>query len=847
MFWNQRGALVRGVVATPLLFATALLVVSGCGHGEGDSSARPTSTSTAAGVDATCGAARAEEELFGSEGWTMERGDSVFTVGATTGVTALAAPRAWRVGIVGLHDAHSAAPRLTQARLLALLDEVALFFRDASAGRLEVSTGPGRVFGPVEVGDVGSLEQRIASAVRGAGVRLEAFDAVIAVGEVHGAPSWGSPIAPSLAWASPAAHHVAHQLGHQLGLGHARRAVCAARGVGAARVIEASDCRSDERGDGLSVMGALALGQPSAFHKLKAGLLSEREVPEVTESGVFALSPLEAPSGLLRGLRLPWGRSTLSVEYRVSLPAGASEAPGSNSGAVLHRDADLLQLEDTSSPSAGGLVLHPGAPALEVKGVASLRVLRADRALAVEVTLLPPVADLRWDGREEGLSGIAPWSSRLSWTGTGTCTLSEGGLVPSEGFRALDLEAGLHVFELECSNTVGVARDVVRVEVNSPSRPPSVTLSLNGQESDASAYAGEPLTVAFTSRLATHGCVRTGAWSGPSTIGAVTTEVPRTPGARAYGVRCANPLGVIELRRTVVVLTPPTVALQRPARARGAMRGALELKLAVSDWAAVDKVELVTAGGPVPVIEGVARLDTSLLPDGVTEVRAVARRLDGALVASRPLSLQVDNTPPHVVLREPSSGRVGKSVTLRASGSDARSAVTLQLLLDGQPVGAPRTASTRVMTWDIADLPHGNTYRWQARATDAAGNSSVTAPAVLTVDKVAPALTTPLVGEITPTSATVRWRSSEPTETSLRFGAHSRSTRRTLPDLRSEHAVLLEALEPATQYTVRIKARDRAGNAGTAVAVTFRTADGPAQQAVLASARARTRRSSERK
>jgi hypothetical protein len=97
----------------------------------------------------------------------------------------------------------------------------------------------------------------------------------------------------------PSVRAAAHELGHNLGLG---RASALAKG--------------DEYGDPFSVMGSGGTLHLNGVHKLQLGWLAPQNVLEVSQSGVYELAPLGAPSGGPQLLRLVRGSGALVVEYR---------------------------------------------------------------------------------------------------------------------------------------------------------------------------------------------------------------------------------------------------------------------------------------------------------------------------------------------------------------------------------------------------------------------------------------------------------------------------------------------------------------------------------------------------
>ena len=137
----------------------------------------------------------------------------------------------------------------------------------------------------------------------------------------------------STAWINgePTVQAAAHELGHNLGLGHASSLRCLSGGL---PVALGSDCtKAEEYGDPFTLMGSGGTLHMSGVHKLQLGWLGPANVIDVTKSGTFALAPLGTVSVDAQILQIPRGKSTLVVEYRQSGAAferfgGPFEPPG---------------------------------------------------------------------------------------------------------------------------------------------------------------------------------------------------------------------------------------------------------------------------------------------------------------------------------------------------------------------------------------------------------------------------------------------------------------------------------------------------------------------------------------
>jgi hypothetical protein len=103
------------------------------------------------------------------------------------------------------------------------------------------------------------------------------------------------------------------------------------------------------------------------------------------------------------------------------------------------------------------------------------------------------------------------------------------------------------------------------------------------------------------------------------------------------------------------------------------------------------------------------------------------------------VSVTADTAAPSVALTSPAPGAVvGGAVTLTAAASDDVGVAGVQFLLDGAPVGAEDTAAPYSFTWSSGTASNGS-HVLTARARDAAGNTSTSAPVAVTVSNAAAA------------------------------------------------------------------------------------------------------------
>ncbi|MDR4484699.1 MAG: Ig-like domain-containing protein [Nitrospirales bacterium] len=91
-----------------------------------------------------------------------------------------------------------------------------------------------------------------------------------------------------------------------------------------------------------------------------------------------------------------------------------------------------------------------------------------------------------------------------------------------------------------------------------------------------------------------------------------------------------------------------------------------------------------------------------------------------------------DTTPPTVALTAPSAGTVSGTVTVSASASDNVGVTGVQFRLQGANLGAEDTSSPYSTSWNTTTVPNGS-YTLTAIARDAAGNTTIATPLIVTV------------------------------------------------------------------------------------------------------------------
>ena len=128
-------------------------------------------------------------------------------------------------------------------------------------------------------------------------------------------------------------------------------------------------------------------------------------------------------------------------------------------------------------------------------------------------------------------------------------------------------------------------------------------------------------------------------------------------------------------------------------------------------------------------------LNTTALPEGPRELRAIARDTAGHQVQSTTITRTIDNTPPQVTPNTPTSG--SGTVTMTATASDSGSGIAY-VKWEAFYMGAwyefcRDTAAPYSCSGDSAAVPDG-TYSIRVTTVDNAGVSTMSPPSSITID-----------------------------------------------------------------------------------------------------------------
>jgi hypothetical protein len=199
--------------------------------------------------------------------------------------------------------------------------------------------------------------------------------------------------------------------------------------------------------------------------------------------------------------------------------------------------------------------------------------------------------------------------------------------------------------------------------------------------------------------------------------------------------------------------------------------------------------------------------------------------------ALTPDSKPVDTSPPTVSLAPPAGGTTiasARTVSIVASASDNVGVVKVELY-DGGALKLTATAPPYAYAWAVTAAANGS-HSWTAKAFDAAGNSKVSAPLVLTVAIPTPDTTAPTFAGLaaaTGTSAsevTLSWTAASDNVTPaagivyLVYKSTSPTVSFAAPALTTAAgatSAVVPGLAASTTTYFAVRARDAAGNVET--------------------------------
>jgi Domain of unknown function (DUF1929)/Bacterial Ig domain len=185
--------------------------------------------------------------------------------------------------------------------------------------------------------------------------------------------------------------------------------------------------------------------------------------------------------------------------------------------------------------------------------------------------------------------------------------------------------------------------------------------------------------------------------------------------------------------------TPPTVAITAPTTGATYTTTSPSVTLGgtAADNVGVTQVSWSSDRGGSGIASGTTSWSTGAVTLlGGTNVLTVSARDAAGNVGAATLTVTYntsDTTPPSVNITAPGAGAtVSGVVTVSASASDNVGVIGVQFLLDGAALGSEQTGPSYSVSWNTATATN-TAHTLTARARDAAGNATTSAPVSVTV------------------------------------------------------------------------------------------------------------------
>jgi hypothetical protein len=273
----------------------------------------------------------------------------------------------------------------------------------------------------------------------------------------------------------------------------------------------------------------------------------------------------------------------------------------------------------------------------------------------------------------------------------------------------------------------------------------------------------------------------------------------------------------------------PTVSITAPAA--GQVVGTVSVTASASDNVGVAGVQFQVNGANLGAEDTSAPYsvswNTTTLANGNYTLTAKARDAAGNTTTSAPVAVTVNNAPdtqaPVVSITNPAAGNVSGTISITATASDNIGVVGVQLLLNGANLGSEFTSAPYTYSWNTNSLANG-TYTLNARARDAAGNTSTSADVVVTVNNV-PDTQAPTVSITAPAAGNVTGTVTLSANASDNIGVVGVQFLLNGANLGTEDTAAPYSISWNTStvtngsYTLTAKARDAAGNVTTSAGV----------------------------
>lgn len=282
----------------------------------------------------------------------------VTTPAGTMSAVAAATPRSTRVLVLRAYwGARPPARPTTATTKQRVITASRAWFQEVSHGRYTVSgsvTPWLKVSRPQDCyGGSGAVGNQALAAAQRAGFRLASYGRFIlylpcSAGGILGYASM--PGQYVVLFDNMDLNVVAHEQGHNLGLGHASSRECTSRTWGP--MTWSGSCQVSEYGDEIDAMGNRRAGHFNALYKARLGWL--QRAATVTSTGTVTLRPYETTDPGVQAIRLRAGRATYWLEYRTRTGADRGMIPGTSGVQIRYQAGAKTQLLDAGPGSTVG-------------------------------------------------------------------------------------------------------------------------------------------------------------------------------------------------------------------------------------------------------------------------------------------------------------------------------------------------------------------------------------------------------------------------------------------------------------------------------------------------------------